>query len=75
MMEHTAKGQKKILRQCSLPLTAKRVVNRIFTELAVIDVRADGLYLTEIAEGHTVDEIRQLTEAELRLDGQPAVIA
>ncbi|RLN52466.1 hypothetical protein BBJ28_00007661 [Nothophytophthora sp. Chile5] len=64
-MEHNAKGgAKKILKSCSLPLTGKRVVNCIITELGVFDVVPDrGLVLTEIASTTTVDEIRQRTEA------------
>ena len=66
IMEHCSKqGEPKILKRCSLPLTGKRVVNRIITELAVMDVTPDGLLLTETAPGVTIDDIVKVTEADL----------
>jgi 3-oxoacid CoA-transferase subunit B len=65
MMEHTAKGEKKILEQCSLPLTAKKAVHRIITDLCVLDVTAEGLELIELATGVTADEVQALTEPRL----------
>lgn len=64
-MTHTAKGKPKILKECTLPYTAVNQVNMIVTELGVMEVREEGLLLTEIAQGTTVEEIQSLTEAQL----------
>ncbi|TBL76151.1 CoA transferase subunit B [Paenibacillus thalictri] len=70
IMDHVNKnGQPKILRACSLPLTGQRVVNRMITDRAVIDVTPDGLLLVEVASGYTVEDIMQCTEAELAVAG------
>ena len=69
LMEHAARdGSYKIVNECSLPLTGKGVVQRIITDLAVIDVTPDGLVLRELAEGVTQDEVRDKTEPELIID-------
>ena len=68
VMEHCAKGgESKIKRRCTLPITGLRVVNRIITDLAVMDVTAAGLELIERAPGIAVDEIVSRTEAPLKV--------
>ncbi len=65
-MEHCDKyGNSKILKKCTLPLTAKGKVNLIITDMAVIEVCSEGLYLREIAEGLSLENVIQATEAEL----------
>jgi 3-oxoacid CoA-transferase subunit B len=69
IMEHTnKKGDAKILKKCSLPLTGQGVVDRIITDRAVIDVTSDGLKLVEVAKGYTVEDIIASTEPKLLID-------
>jgi 3-oxoacid CoA-transferase subunit B len=71
MMEHQAKGGGyKIKNRCELPLTGKRCVHRIITDLAVIDVLGARLRLVERAPGVTVEAIQQATEPPLTIDGE-----
>jgi 3-oxoacid CoA-transferase subunit B len=66
IMEHVNKsGESKILKNCTLPLTGKGVVNRIITDRAVMDVTNEGLLLREVANGFTVEDILSSTAAEL----------
>ena len=70
LMEHTAGGKPKLLKQCSLPLTGARVVDGVTTELGVlsIDRRGDGgVTLQELAPEVTLDEVRAKTDAKFKL--------
>jgi 3-oxoacid CoA-transferase subunit B len=69
IMDHVNKaGESKILKECTLPLTGKGVVNRIITERAVMDVTDKGLKLVEVAQGFNVEDVVNSTEATLLVD-------
>jgi 3-oxoacid CoA-transferase subunit B len=71
-MEHTTReGGHKIIPRCTLPLTGLKVVSRIITELAVIDVTTKGLMLREIAAETTVAQVKAATGAALSIDDTP----
>ena len=72
LMEHVAKdGTAKIVGECTLPYTGRRVVERIITDLAVIDVTDQGLVLREVAPGLSVEDVQQATEPPLHVPSQP----
>jgi 3-oxoadipate CoA-transferase beta subunit len=75
MMEHlTKKGQSKIVERCTYPLTGIRCVNRIYTDLAVIDVTPRGLVALEMIDGLSFDELVRLTGVPLRQAREVAVV-
>jgi 3-oxoacid CoA-transferase subunit B len=68
IMEHAAKdGAPKILKECNLPLTGRRVVHRIITDLAVVDVTPNGLVLREVAPGVSARDVQARTEPTLKV--------
>jgi 3-oxoadipate CoA-transferase beta subunit len=70
MMEHATKsGESKIVKKCTYPLTGLACVDRIYTDLAVIDVTRNGLEVVEMAEGLTLEELQRHTAAPLALSG------
>ena len=73
LMEHVAKdGSHKIVQECTLPLTGQRVVERIITDLAVMDITDDGLVLRELAPGVTEEQVKEATGPDFTVDLQPA---
>ena len=76
LTEHNAKdGTAKIVRECNLPLTGLKCVNKIISDLAVFDVTQDGLVLRAMAEGVTVDELREKTDDDFAVDLDATFIA
>jgi 3-oxoacid CoA-transferase subunit B len=76
IMEHCSKnGQPKVTSECTLPVTGKGVVNRIITDMAVIDVTHSGLVLKELAPGLSVDDVKRATGAQLTVDAGVKVIS
>jgi 3-oxoadipate CoA-transferase, beta subunit len=67
MMEHlTKKGESKIVERCTYPLTGARCVNRIYTDLAVIDVKPDGLHVVDMVDGLAFEELQRLSGVPLK---------
>jgi acetate CoA/acetoacetate CoA-transferase beta subunit len=73
-MQHSAKGKPKIVKRCTLPLTAVRPVDLVVTELAVIALANGRLTLVETAPGVSAEQVRELTEAELAVPPQVPVM-
>jgi len=69
-MQHSNKGVSKILKKCTLPLTGVNCVKKVVTDLAVLEVTPNGIKLLERAPGVTVEEIKNLTEATLIIEGE-----
>lgn len=68
LMEHTTrKGEPRLLKECSYPLTAKRCVNRVITDIAVIDITPQGMVLKEVVHGTTPEEVQAVTEPKLKI--------
>ncbi len=64
-MQHTQKGAHKILKECRLPYTAVGVVDMIITEMGVMEITKNGILLTELNPGYTIEDVQAATEAEL----------
>ena len=76
LMEHCAKdGSPKIVKQCTLPLTGKAVVNRIITDLGVMDVTVEGIKLIELAKGVSLEQIQAATGIDLIITDLEAALA
>ena len=67
-MMHTQKGAHKILKKCTLPLTAEKCVDLIITEMGVMEVREDGIWVTELHPDYTKEDIQAATGCELHFD-------
>lgn len=72
LMEHTAQGEPKLLRHCTLPLTGAGVVDRVITDLCVLDVTATGFEVIELSPDVSREQIVQQTEATVRFSNQLA---
>ena len=71
-MEHVARdGSFKVVNECSLPYTGRGVVDRVITDLAVLDVTPDGLVLRQLAPGVEIAEVQEKTEPELLVPEAP----
>ncbi|MBO6151541.1 MAG: succinyl-CoA--3-ketoacid-CoA transferase, partial [Acinetobacter sp.] len=76
LMEHCAKdGSPKIVSQCTLPLTGKGVVNRVITDLGVMDVTAEGMKLIELAKDVSLEQIQAATGIDLMITDLEAALA
>ena len=64
-LKHTNNGQSKVLKKCSLPLTAANQANLIVTEMAVMKVEKDGLHLLEVHPDYSIEDVIKATEADL----------
>jgi 3-oxoadipate CoA-transferase beta subunit len=72
VMEHnTREGEPRIRRRCTYPLTAKGVVKRVYTNLAVLDVTPRGFVVRDMIPGMTLDALQARTEAKLHTEGEP----
>lgn len=66
-MQHTNKGRKKILKKCTLPLTAAGHVDMLITEMCVFQFTSEGMELIELCNGYTLDDVKENTEAEFKI--------
>jgi 3-oxoadipate CoA-transferase, beta subunit len=75
MMDHTTKeGQPRIVERCVYPLTARNVVTRIFTNLAIIDIVEDGLAVRALLEGLPIEALQEVTDSPIHAAGAPQII-
>lgn len=75
LMEHSAQdGSAKLLRECALPLTGTRVVQRIITDLCVLDITPTGFEVIELASGVTREQVERQTEAQVRFSDAPTLV-
>ena len=75
MMDHTTKqGQPRIVERCVYPLTARNVVTRIFTNLAIIDIVENGLAVRALLEGLSIESLQEVTDSPIHAPGAPRII-